>query len=238
MIVFICFLTLIALSLQQQQQQVTCQSEDDYYHLLYKICSQTIPCKHLYHLYPVVQGVGERILATAELADFVDYRNGRDFQLFRQQLSRVSLFNVSVEGEPVSNRTRNVLQKTMPDDWLPKINISLQASNATPCNEDARNFNSVFVGSALYSMHIYKVTVSDDNYCYHPNERFFVDPLTDKPLCDCQPGKLCDNDSNFNKLFASLLEFLIVSVLAFIIVNFASTFLKRSMLDDLSRQQV
>ena len=214
-----------------------CQNDDDYYRLLYKICSQTLPCKHLYHLYPVTVG---GVIETTELPDFVDYRNGRDFQVFRQQLSRVAIFNITLEGEVVStNKTRNVLQNTMPIEWLPNISIALQASSNTLCSEDVRNLNPVFVGSALYGMHIYKVTISDDNYCQDPNERFFTDPLNGKPLCVCKPGgKLCNNDANFNKLFSFLLECLIVSVFAFIIVTFATTFIKRSMLDDLSRQPV
>lgn len=210
-------------------ETINCHDEDDYYHFMYNICSQSLPCKHLFHLYPLTPDDASHLQKTPERSAFIDYRNDRDYQLFRHQLL----------GRPIlpqqqQQQQRIVLHNTMPDAWLPTTSVLYKQDVATPrCSEDTSLHNPVTVMTVLYAMHIYKLTVSDDFFCHDPNERLFIDPVTNDTICVCKTGKVCDNDSNFDELFTFLLVILIFGIVAFIITIFVSLFYKRSMIYDL-----
>lgn len=214
-------------------ETITCHDEDDYYHFLYNICAQALPCKHLFHLYPLTTNDASHLAGTPERTAFIDYRNDRDYQLFRHQLSGKALFPLL---EQVAT-SHIVLHKTMPDAWLPTVSVLFKqgsvASSSPPCREDTSLHNPVTVMTVLYALHIYKLTVSDDFFCHDPNERLFIDVVTNDTICVCKTGKVCDNDSNFDELFTFLLVILIFGIFAFIITIFVGLFYKRSMIYDL-----
>lgn len=210
---------------------ITCHNEDDYYHFLYDICVQALPCKHLFHLYPMTPDAASRLAQTPERSAFIDYRNDRDYQLFRHQLSGRALFPMATTTMTTS---QIVLHKTMPDAWLPTARILFKQDAGTPrCSEDTSLRNPLTVMTVLYTLHIYKLTVSDDFFCHDPNERLFIDVETNDTICVCKTGKVCDNDSNFDELFTFLLVILIFGIFAFIITIFVGLFYKRSMIYDL-----
>ena len=243
-LVLVVVLFLAPLS-RAQQHQITCQSEDDYYHFLYKICTQSTPCRHLFHLYPMTHSAvtTQQVGATPERDAFIDYRNDRDFQLFRHQLATKPIFRIGLPDSEENNTLTAtttlrssghhlVLQNTMPDSWLPTTTVFFK-DESTACSESDVTLQEPGVAlSALYGMHIYKMTVADEFFCHDPNERLLIDPLTNETFCICKTGKSCNNDSNFDQLFTFLLVILIFGIIAFIIAIFAGLFYKRHLLHE------
>lgn len=212
------------------QDVITCQHQDDYFHFLYKICIQSTPCRHLFHLYPLEVSNTTTISATPERDGFIDYRNERDYQLFRHQLYGKPIFHTQA-----ASSERLVLHHALPDAWIPTTSVVFNQDIVACSSNEPSTHLALHV---LYALHIYKMVIADDYYCHDPNERFLIDPLTNQTLCICKTGKSCNNDSNFDDLFFFLMVILIVAIVAACISIFASLFYKRAMLHDLSRQSI
>jgi len=203
-------------------EEIICQSEDDYYLLLYKTCIQSAPCRHLYHLYPLRSLKEDNALP--ETSAFIDYRNQRDYDLFRHQLSRNLIFRATTND----TERRLVLQGLVPDAWLPDVAIRFKDGYQPACNE--MTLSPVYAVYALYSMHLYKMVVADEFFCHDPNERLLLDPLTERLFCVCKKGKSCHNESNFNHLLTLLMTLLIFSLFIFALALFANLLYKRYLL--------
>ena len=218
---------------------ITCRDQEDYTHFMYKICSQSLPCKHLFHLYPITPGDVTHLSVTPERDAFIDYRNERDIELFSRQLAAKPIFpmlrkhqhKTAGGGVVATAAATTVLHNTMPVSWLPITSVHFDVSTTCAGNESL--YTQSMVMTALYGMHIYKLTVADEFFCHDPNERLLVDPLTNESICVCKTGKSCNNDSNFDELFTFLLVILIFGIFAFIITVFVGLFYKRSMIYDL-----
>lgn len=221
MLLYITIVVLIALC--QTSDEIVCQSENDYYLLLYKICIQSAPCRHLYHLYPLEVESALANNGVPETDAFIDYRNQRDFGLFRYQLSRLLIFRVSNATE-----RRLVLQNLVPDAWLPNITVSF--SRGGDACSDEEHIQPIHAIYALYAMHLYKMVVSDEFFCRDPNERFLLDPLTDTSFCIDKTGKSTHNESNFDHYLTLFMPILIFSMLIFAFALFANLFYKRYLL--------
>lgn len=213
---------------------ITCHDQHDLNHFLYKICSQSHPCKHLFHLYPLTPSDASHLSATLERSAFIDYRNERDAQLFARQLTAKPIFPL-LRKHQQHTTVATVLHNTMPAAWLPTISVHFDAAAAAAvaCSDNESLYSPLTVMTALHAMHVYKLTVADEFFCHDPNERLLIDPATNESVCVCKTGKSCDNDSNFDELFTFLLVILIFGIAAFIMTVFVSLFYKRSMIYDL-----
>lgn len=208
-----------------QSQILVCQDETDYYQWLYGICIQSSPCRQLYYLYPILGGRSlNQIKETPEKEAFVAYRNSKDFSLFQHQLSRILIFQINSTDE-----RRLVLKGLVPDTWLPNLTIILRNNTALLCSDNDTIDPSVAI-VALYSMHLYKMVLSDEFFCHDPNERLLLDPLTNATICVCKKNKSCDNDSHFDFLITFLVTLLIFGMIINTISIFASLFHKRRLL--------
>ena len=223
----ILFLLLIG-CFQAEANVILCQNEHDYYKLLYNICIQALPCKSLYHLYPLSGQSVNQIINTPNKEAFIDYRNERDYDLFVQQLTRSLIFRFN--GSMVELERRLVLQGLVPEAWLPTTIIRFGGEEVPPCFNATIELSDII--SALYSLHIYKISIADEFFCHDPNERFFLNPLSNKSICRCKPGKLCDNNSFFNYLMVQLSSILITGIAATIVTLFIIIFYKHYLLNN------
>ena len=208
----------------EAEELIVCQNEEDYYQFLYQICIQSSPCRHLYHLYPLDQVKENEV---PETAAFIDYRNSRDFDLFRHQLERSLIFRMNGTLAVKSER-RLVLQNLVPNEWLPDVRVLLKADHREQCHK--RVIGRTHALYILYALHIYKVVVADEYFCHDPNERLLLDPLTNSVHCVCKKGKSCHNESNFTHLITLLMSLLIFGVFLLSVAIFASLFYKRHLL--------
>lgn len=234
MSILTCLVTLVILcGVRAQEDIIRCQNEDDYYHLLYNTCLQAKVCKLLFHLYPLREesDVGN----TAERTAFIDYRNKRDYQLFRDQLSKSLIFQQDSTGllltGAVPDERRLVLQNLIPSVWLPTTIVNFNLSQPVLCSETDLPPQQAL--HALYALHLYKTTVSDEFFCHDPNERLLIDPVTETAYCICKKEKICNNESNYNHLLIMLMIILIFSMFIVGVFSIAGIFYKQYQLTEL-----
>lgn len=229
MALLICILTFwVLLGQCSDMEHIACQSEDDYYRLLYRICIQSSPCKHLFHLYPLLDTASNEKIP--ETTAFTEYRNQRDFDLFTHQLSRSLIFRIHNADVVIQDERRLVLQNLVPEAWLSEIDVHI-AKSGTACSEGEIRPNHAI--HALYAMHLYKITVSDEFFCRDPNERFLLDPETDTDYCLCKKKKSCHNDSNFDHYLTIFMPILVFALLIFAFAIIANLFYTRHLLHQL-----
>lgn len=207
---------------------IICQNEDDFYRLLYNICIQASPCRMLYHLYPLTQQNENQIIDTPERNAFIDYRNERDYNLFRHQLSRTLIFRIN--GTLVELERRLILQGLVPEAWLPTTIVRIGGDQVSPCYNTTIEVSDII--SALYSLHLYKLVVADEFFCHDPNERLLLDPLSNATFCKCKLGKSCNNESFFAYLMTRLSVIIIFGIAATVLTLYVGFFYTHYLLNN------
>lgn len=204
---------------------VSCQSEEDYYRLLYRICQSSPPCKILFHLVPPnpINDTAIGVSPPEQLAYFTQLQQ-EDFILFAYQSMQFTLIPLTTQ-----NRSEGVLGKVLPSVWLPNVSVLINSTTSTPCALE-ENIDPSVALTALYAMDIYKTVVSDEFFCHNPNERIFLDIETREPYCRCKTDKKCETESNFNQLYTFLQIVLIVLIGVLILATLGSVFYKRYLL--------
>lgn len=204
---------------------VSCQSEEDYYRLLYSICLSSPPCKILFHLTPptLINDTAVAVTPPEQLA-YITQLGEEDFALFQYQASQYTILPLTTQ-----NHSESVLGKVLPGVWLPNISVLIDASLTSPCALIG-NIEASVALTALYAMHLYKMIISDEFFCHNPNERIFLDIETREPYCRCKTGKECESESNFNQLYTFLQIVLITLIAILILSTLGSVFYKRHLL--------
>lgn len=202
---------------------VICQSEEDYYQLLYRVCLNSPVCKTLFHLTPPV------LLPSSSLeqTQYITYQTEQDFALFRHQLRQHTILPLTTQA-----RNESILRVMVPSTWIPDIAVSIDESAVTSCGFDTNALINLAPGVALttlFALHTYKTSVSDEFFCHNPNERLIIDEEVG-PYCLCKAGKVCDTESNFNHLYMILQVILIVLISLLILTTMGSLVYKRYLL--------
>lgn len=198
---------------------IPCQSMDDYYTLLYRVCIQSIQCSELYYLTQPAVGDEEDPIQTEN-----------DIRKFKYQLLTTNIFIV-VDGEvsffnstllTINVTTKPfIIQETWPDTWFPPFIIQSLDSNPLACQSLDITLvqNRTFVYSALYLLQTYKSYLANQNYCSSHNERLIID-ANNQFYCVCKLGKDCNYESNFRKasifLQVALLVAIVIAIIAII----------------------
>jgi hypothetical protein len=202
---------------------ISCQSMDDYYALLYRVCIQSIQCSELFYLTQPITGEDEDPIQVES-----DKRKFK-FQLLTTNIFLVTdeeLLSTLVNGSLLSiNETLKpfIMQETWPEAWFPTHLIQLTYNNdSAPCQalELTLIENKTFVMDTLYLLQTYKSYLANQNYCSHHNERLIMD-ANGQFYCVCKLGKDCNSESNFRKasifLQVALLIAIVIAIIAIVI---------------------
>lgn len=161
--------------------QLTCQSDDDFFQLLYSICRQVILCQELYYLEP--PGVNMTTLASQ-----------REFARFEYHLSLIDFYNTPLSESIVSD--------IWPLIWAPNITVLYNTTGdscASSFNQTSLD-NMLFIYSVLDIMKTYKRDISNEHYCDDYNEIPLFDLYTHQIHCICPSNKICYKEGSWREL--------------------------------------
>ena len=190
---------------------IQCVDRDDYYRLMYQICSKQVLCKELYYL------------------DVPHHNNTviveQDYQRFRYQMSLIVFYTYSPppphwDGVPL-------VEILFPPVWQPNVTIEFSSSTSPPCKEsydleDPSNLEFIYL--SLYTLQSYKEYISNEHYCADFNERPIYNPATGEFDCFCTNDKLCNNVASYRQLMLYIMLLVLSSVLIYIAENYIITF--------------
>ena len=146
----------------------------------------------------------------------------RDFDKFRRQLARLSLFALSGSGNYLAAEGIPLLSRILPAEWLPDVRVQLDSERALSCGESYEP-EPLVIYSALYALQTYRMFVSDEAHCHNHNERLVLDQ-EGHFRCICAEGKSCSNESNFETILTVLMAILITLMAAWVMSTLFSTF--------------
>jgi hypothetical protein len=199
---------------------IQCQNEDDYYHLMYAVCSEQVLCREIYYL------------------DVPDTNNTviveQDFHRFRYQLSLIQFYPTN--GTPSSSSHHHwwdgqpLVELIYPSAWQPDITIYYNTSTPVAC---AQSLNLTtpssdeleYIYVSLYLLQVYKQYVSNEHYCPDFNERPIFNPVSGQFICFCTNDKLCNSTPSYRRLVPYLLLLILAAVLLYIFLTYLVSFL-------------
>lgn len=181
---------------------LVCQSESDFYHLLYQICTKTVLCRELFYL----ESLDANITALAR---------ERDFRKFHYQLAQIAFFHT------ILNTTEDfhehhyhhhgdgtlVVEDIWPSEWAPNITVTYVGSAGSACSENYNMTdlgNMLFIYSVLDTMKTYKQYISNEHYCNDYNERAIFDTHLGEFHCICPSEKVCYKEGSWRQMILSM----------------------------------
>lgn len=200
---------------------IECQDLDDYYALLYKICSKSLDCREIFYIEYTYNFIDE-ITNNASISQWEisqkikleDYRARNDFEKFKYQLRLINLFEMIFTDNITTNITINDLfmKKILPLEWMPSFIIQINETQDFQCSNETI-INITYPSSQEYKEFIYTVLNSLNTYrilfggqiCSDYNEHLILDSDTNLTYCECKKDKLCDNESNFRRMIVILM---------------------------------
>lgn len=194
---------------------IECLDANDYYHLMYKICSNQVLCREIYYI------------------DLPHHNNSilveQDFHRFRYQLSLIQFYPVN-DTNPSSHHHhwdgQPLVELVYPLEWQPYITILYDNSLPVSCSD---SFNlttpSEFIYISLALLQIYKQYISNEHYCVDYNERPIFNPETGEFICFCTNEKLCNSQSSYRQMLLYITSLTLVTVLLYVCMTYIGTFL-------------
>lgn len=182
---------------------LVCQNENDFYLLLYDICTRTVLCRELFYL-------------EAKDANITTLARERDFRKFHYQLSQISFYNViNNSTDPHHHHSGNhhhgdgtlIVNDIWPEPWAPNITVTFVGSDLPPCSETFNMTdlsNMYFIYTSLSIMEIYKQYISNEHYCNDYNERALFDTHLHEFHCICPSEKVCYKEGSWRQLVFTL----------------------------------
>ena len=216
---------------------IECKDLDDYYDLLYKICSKSLDCREIFYIDytynyidTIVDNTSISQWETNQKIKLEDYRLRNDFEKFKYQLKLIYLFEMIFVDNITTNITTNDLfmKKILPLQWMPSFTIKINETQTFQCSNESI-INITYPSSQEYREFIYIVLNSLNTYrilfggqiCSDYNEHLILDSITNQTYCVCKKDKSCSNESNFRTMMVMLMVGIMVLLL---IIVFATYF--------------
>jgi hypothetical protein len=194
-------ITLLLAQSVTAQDNITlqCQTDGDFYKLLYEICERDLVCRHVYFIETGHRGQHNYAL-NATLP-----REKRFYERFRRQVVLFNFFAILREGEGDDDDDGWGRNETLsaplhsflwPPEWL--INITVIISNSTPV-ACYLSFNLSDPENLLFIHYTLDLLKTFKNYitrhrCPHPNMQLLYDPGERRFFCHCPESLLCKNE--------------------------------------------